>query len=98
MKQTVTESMFIDAFMAIRPDNFSYKGLIALYEWFDELDNDCGTETELDVIAICCDFSEYANIEEFQRDYCEEYETIDDIIDHTTVIQIDEESFIVQDF
>lgn len=69
MKTTVTETTFIDAFKAIRPDNFSYNGLRALYEWFEQYEEDCGEEIELDVIAICCDFSEYESLKDFALSY-----------------------------
>ena len=59
MKTTITEHDFTEAFRQVRPDNFSYEGLRHMFEAFEELDEDCGTETELDVIAICCEFSEY---------------------------------------
>jgi hypothetical protein len=60
MKQTITFSQFHDAFRDMgRLDNFSYDGLRVLYDWFEELDESCGTETELDVVAICCEFSEW---------------------------------------
>lgn len=36
---------------------------------------------EADVIAICCDFNEYASLAEFQADYGTEYESIEDIQD-----------------
>ena len=52
----VTESIFIDSFQAIRPDNFSYAGLQALYEYFTDMGSDV---LELDVIGICCDFAHY---------------------------------------
>ena len=59
MKQTLTFSQFHDAFRDMdRLDNFSYEGLRVLFDWFESLDDDCGTDTELDVIAICCEFSE----------------------------------------
>ena len=58
MKQTINFYDFERAFKAIRPDNFSYEGLKVLYDWFESIDDDCGTETELDVIAMCCEFSE----------------------------------------
>ena len=58
MKQTINFYDFERAFKAIRPDNFSYEGLRVLFDWFEQMDDDCGTETELDVIAICCEFSE----------------------------------------
>ena len=63
IKQTVTESDFRDAFQAIRPDNFSYEGLGALYEYLEELSEDTGEDIELDVIAICCDYTEYSEDE-----------------------------------
>lgn len=68
MKQTITESQFRDAFRDIRPDNFSYAALGELYEWLEQYEEDTDTEVELDVIAICCDFSEYT-LEELQNDY-----------------------------
>ena len=105
MKQTVYEHDFINAFQSIRPDNFTYAGLKALYAWFEELDDSCGTETELDVIAICCDFTEYENLAEFQDNYGkDDYPDIESIQDYTSVIEVGNESdeteraFIIQDF
>jgi len=99
MKKTINECEFIDAFKNLRPDNFSYEGLEALYDYLIELEEDIGKEIELDVISICCDYSEYKNLKEFQNDYNkEEYESIEDIEDQTTVIKIDDESFIIQVF
>ena len=58
MKNTINLYDFRDAFMQIRPDNFSYEGLTALFDWFEEYEASTGEEIELDVIAICCDFTE----------------------------------------
>lgn len=59
MKITVTETMFIEQFRIMnRMDNFSYDGLRALFEYFENLEDDIGEEIECDVIAICCDFHE----------------------------------------
>ena len=63
IKQTVTESDFRDAFQAIRPDNFTYEGLGALYDYLWELSEQIGEAFELDVIALCCDFTEYSEEE-----------------------------------
>ena len=49
---------FTKAFEAMRPDNFTYEGLSALYDYLLQYEADTGEELELDVIAICCDFSE----------------------------------------
>jgi hypothetical protein len=58
MKTTVNFSEFRDIFQQIRPDNFSYQGQKILFYYFEEYEESTGEEIELDVIAICCDFSE----------------------------------------
>ena len=58
MKTTVSVYDFRDTFQQIRPNNFSYEGLTILFDYFEELEEACGQEIELDVIAICRDYSE----------------------------------------
>ena len=99
MITTINEYDFIDAFKKMgREENFSRNGLIALYEYLEMLGDDLGQPIELDVIALCCEFTEYDNLEEFEADYGEDYETIEDIQNATTVIMIDDDSFIIQQF
>lgn len=70
MKQTVSASDFVDAFRAHnRQEQFSYDGLRALFEYLEELESDTGTEMELDVVALCCDFSEYSSAKEAAEEY-----------------------------
>jgi hypothetical protein len=80
-----------------RKENFSREGLSALFEYLESAECE-GSEMELDVIAICCDFSEYKNLAEFQKDYSKDYESIEDIERDTQVIRIDDEAFIIQQF
>jgi hypothetical protein len=56
MKTTISHaSQFRDAFhQADRHDQFSYEALNMLYEYFE----DCDPDMELDVIAICCEYTE----------------------------------------
>ena len=50
---------FRDAFHNMGRDNhFSYEGLRILFDWIEQLDEDTGQDTELDVIALCCEFDE----------------------------------------
>lgn len=60
MYQTVnTVSTFRDEFRACgRADNFSYEALGLLFDYFEAYEMDTGEEIELDVVSICCDFSE----------------------------------------
>lgn len=61
MKETVTESRFLEAFKTLRPDNFSRPALIALFDYLDQQEQDLGEETEFDPIALCCEWTEYAD-------------------------------------
>lgn len=99
MINTISQYDFVDAFKRLRPNNFSYEGLLALFDWFEMLEEDTGQKIELDVIAICCDFSEYHDLKEFQNDYGDEYESLEDIENSTTLIKINyEDRFIIQQF
>ena len=60
MKQTVNIHDFRQAFIDCgREGTFTYEGLAALFEWIEQYEEDCGAEIELDVIALCCEYSEY---------------------------------------
>ena len=98
MVKTITQWEFVDEFKRIRPDNFSRLGLLELFDYFEMLEQDQMQPMELDVIAICCEYSEYESLEEFQNDYGSEYESIDDIERETEVIRIDDDSFIIAQF
>ena len=100
MKQTITKGQFRDAFNNMgRGDQFSYEALGALFDYMEELETDMGSEgeTELDVIALCCEFTEYADLEELQGDYSD-IEDMDDLGDYTTIIPVSGDSFIIQQF
>jgi len=98
MKQTVNFYAFERAFNSSQyKDNFTYEGLKALFSCLEQYEEACGTEIELDVCAICCDFTEYENLKEFQDNFSDSYESIEAIQDETTVIMFGE-SFIIQNF
>ena len=100
MINTINKYEFSDAFHKMgRGDQFSYEGLIALFDYLEMLEDDIGEPIELDVISLCCEYSEYDNLKEFQNDYGDEYESLDDIENDTTLIKIeDEEGFIIRQF
>ena len=76
--KTFNENDFINEFEVYnRMDNFRYKGLRILFNALDELAQDCGMNIEMDVIALCCEYSE---------------DSIDDIIDNYD-IDLSDESF-----
>lgn len=92
MKKTISLNDFRDAFRDCnRTENFSYEGLGALFDWIEEAEEDY----ELDVISLCCDFSEYADLEEFHRNYDkEDYPDFETLGCLAVIIPVDEERFI----
>ena len=99
MKKSVWENEFIDAFKEMgRDNNFSYEGKKALYNYLEDYEEQTGEEIELDIIALCCEYTEYENLEEFNNNYGKDCESIEDIEYYTAVIPVDDEKFIIQDF
>ena len=69
MKIIINENDFIEAFKrAGRSNQFSEEGLIRLYEYLIENEQASSKETELDVIGVCCAFTEYDSLEECAAD------------------------------
>ena len=90
---------FLDEFKKYgREDQFSYGGKKALFHYLEEILD----YIELDVISICCSYTEYNSLKEFCDDYGysigEDIEDIEDIHYYTVVIPIDDQKFIIQDF
>jgi hypothetical protein len=70
-----------------RRSHFSRSALHALYEHYDELSNDIGEDIELDVVGMCCEWSEYKDIEAVKEDLITEPGvTLSDLQNSTTVV------------
>lgn len=68
----VSEYDFERAFIDMnRKEQFTYEGKKALYEYLEQLSDDMGEDIELDVIALCCEYSEYATADEAAANYFE---------------------------
>ena len=74
-----------------RSENFSIPARRKLFEYLDQLSDDIGEDIKIDVIAICGDYTE-STIEEALKDYG--LESLDDLKDHTQVIEVDDETII----
>jgi hypothetical protein len=87
-----------------RLNHFGYDGLAALFEYLEQLAEDTGEPIEIDVIGLCCEYARYEDLAEFRAEYGDEYETLEDIAQATTLIGIgdtDDETdgpFIIQSF
>jgi hypothetical protein len=58
MKQTINLYQFREAFRLHERENFSYEALGYLFDYLEQYEADTGTEMEMDVIGLCCDFAE----------------------------------------
>ena len=99
MIQTITITDFINAFdRAGRSANFSIAGLTAIFDLLEDVNPDM----ELDPIAICCEFSEYKDLEELKQDYAydEDLEEDDEILDYyrdqTLVLELGNGGLVIQ--
>ena len=98
MKQTINLDIFLDSFSDTYKNNFTYEGKKALFEYLRGYEEDTGEELELDPIALCCDYTEYADMEELQASYSD-IKTMEDLENHTTVIPIEgKTNFIIQNY
>jgi hypothetical protein len=110
MYQEISQYDFTEAFRTMnREDNFTYAGLQALFEYLEELEESTGEKMELDVIAICCDFSEYPTALEAAEQYGFQSGPDDDedereesakdyLADNTSVIDVGTTGVIIQDY
>jgi hypothetical protein len=96
MIQTVNFNAFHDAFASLRPDNFNYSGLSALFDYLEQLEEDTGESIELDVVAICCEFSQYDSVEDALEEY--QLEDREELEDNTLLIECADGSVIIQNF
>lgn len=94
----VNFTIFCDSFVrADRNTHFSHQGKRVLFEYLEQYEEDTGEKIELDIIALCCEYTEYDDLEELKQQY-PDIETIEDLKDQTTVIDIDGTSFIIANF
>jgi hypothetical protein len=91
MKQTVNFYQFREAFMNLRPNNFTIEGLVVLFDYFEEYEASTDIEVELDVIAICCDYTQSTTQEALD---CYGLNNLEELEEHTIVIPVNEDEII----
>jgi|TARA_R110000822_G_scaffold1299_6_gene5890 hypothetical protein len=96
---TVTKFDFIDRMWKIHDNGkngaYSIEGLEVLWDWLDGLEYG---HQEFYPADISCTWNEFKNLKEFQDNYTDEYEDLDDIRDISIVLEIDDEAFLVSEF
>ena len=102
MYQTVNFGDFCDAFRAHDlQDQFSYGGKRALFDYLVDLEDQTGERIELDVVALCCDYTE-STFDDIRRDYSlggmSDEDVADWIGDHTVYVGLVDGSLVFAQF
>jgi hypothetical protein len=100
MKATIQLHDFIHC--GALKDNFSYAGLVALFDYIEDYERDCGTEFDFDPVALRCAYTEYNNIKDAYENYLpadgsSELDMLEYLQNNTQVIEF-ENGVILQDF
>jgi predicted ArsR family transcriptional regulator len=111
MYQSVSFYDFTGAFHAHDRDRqFSYEAMEAIFEMLEALEEDTGVPVELDVIAICCEYTESKwfdiareyNIDCEGLDLEESIQKVDEYLSDNTgfhqLIGDDQDTFVFQQF
>lgn len=109
MKIRVTLDDFVQAFKDRgRESQFSRPALYSLFNYLEEYEENTGAEIELDVIALCCDYTEMEYRE--AADYygidvsdCEDVEearerVLDHLGNHSQVVWYDDDTVLFANF
>lgn len=87
---------FCDAFRDMgRNEQFTYEAKRALFDYLEDLGEDIGEEIELDVIALCCEWNE-ETLEYVLHNY--DLESLEELEENTTVIELPNGSILYQKF
>ena len=81
-----------------RAEQFSLLALDALFEYLDELSDAIGEDIKVDVIGICCEWSEYDSVEECCAAYGSDYNDLYDLQDVTAAIPLENGGVLVHEF
>jgi len=69
MKVTLSTMQAADMLRRDEDANWSNRGARALVEYLEQLEEDTGTDMEMDVVALRCDYSEYDSLQSWAEDY-----------------------------
>jgi len=94
----LTTNEFIQEFNDTRPNDFSRLALRALYHYIEDRNEEQETAYHLDVVQVCCDFSEYVDFADVQSNYkVLDIEDLEELRAKTLVIEFDN-GLLIQNF
>ena len=99
MITNVNFNHFLDTFKSsdTYKDNFTYEGLEALFDYLEEYEELAGEQIQFDMVALCCDYSEFDDIDDVISQY-DQIKDRQDLEDNTQVIDCNNGHIIIQNF
>ena len=95
----LNKNSFVQEFQAsLRKDNFTYTALEALYDYYEQFSSE-ESPFKLDIIAVCCDWSEYT-AEELVNSYAQQENELDNVVEFVDnnyyLIKLDNGNYLIQ--
>ena len=88
---------FVQAFENRNRENqFTRAGLYALYDYLEELSEETATPYKLDVIGLCCEFTEFPRVSDALQEY--NLSNYDELAESTLIIPTDDGGLLIQEF
>lgn len=98
MKTTINFEQFQQSFIgAGRAYNFTEEGLEVLFNFLEDLEEATGSDLELDVIALCCEYAE-ASDDDIKESYDIEGDVLAYLAHNTMVVGTTDSTIIYAEF
>jgi hypothetical protein len=73
MYKNLTTNEIAEYIVQDKNSTFSYNGAFALAEYLEELEENQGEETEIDIVQIRCNYSEYESLTQWAQEYYDDW-------------------------
>tara|TARA_R110000796_G_C14437326_1_gene421885 strand:- start:413 stop:721 length:309 start_codon:yes stop_codon:yes gene_type:complete len=102
MKITLSIYEVADRLLNDEFSNWTHDESLALAEYYEQLEEDCGIEIELDVVAIRCEWVSFSTLQEVRDNYTDcpegELDALEWLYDRAQVIILEDGSLLVTEF
>ena len=97
MISTLNEWDFIDGMR--KHVSWDIGTIRAMFEWLENLEDGMGEQIEFDPIGLRCSWTEHDSVTAFNEDTTSAFESVEDLSEHTNVIEVTENNkILVQEF
>ena len=77
-KSNLSVYQWCDEWPESRQNQFSYEAKNALYNYLNEYKDQTDEEIEVDIVALCCEYTEYSDMTDYLSEHSTDIENNDD--------------------